>query len=75
MISSLLHLVGQRPRVYYTLPNFRWRGGVEGQSPLSPPQYANAEEWYFLYDKVISNVSCLVWYGNNIFDIMHNYIS
>ena len=33
MISSLLHLVGLRPRVYYTLTNFR--GG--GQAP----QYAN----------------------------------
>ena len=38
MISSLLHLVGLRPRVYYTLNNFR--GG--GQGPLAPPpQYAN----------------------------------
>ena len=37
--SSLLHLVGLRPRVYYTLINFR--GG--GQGPLAPPpQYANA---------------------------------
>ena len=33
MISSLLHLVGLRPRVYYTLTNFR--GG--GQGPLGPP--------------------------------------
>ena len=33
MISSLLHLVGLRPRVYYTLTNFR--GG--GQGPLAPP--------------------------------------
>ena len=31
--SSLLHLVGLRPRVYYTLTNFR--GG--GQDPLAPP--------------------------------------
>ena len=37
MISSLLHLVGLRPRVYYTLTNFR--GG--GKAPLPPPQYAN----------------------------------
>ena len=37
MISSLLHLVGLRPRVYYTLTNFR--GG--GKAPLAPPQYAN----------------------------------
>ena len=33
MISSLLHLFGLRPRVYYTLTNFR--GG--GQGPLGPP--------------------------------------
>ena len=26
-ISSLLHLVGLRPRVYYTLANFRGGGG------------------------------------------------
>ena len=32
MISSLLHLVGLRPRVYYTLTNFR--GG--GKAPLPP---------------------------------------
>ena len=37
MISSLLHFVGLRPRVYYTLTNFR--GG--GKAPLHPPQYAN----------------------------------
>ena len=39
MISSLLHLVGLRPRVCYTLTNFRGGGG---QDPLAPPQYANA---------------------------------
>ena len=33
MISSLLHLDGLRPRVYYTLTNFR--GG--GKAPLPPP--------------------------------------
>ena len=33
MISSLLHLDGLRPRVYYTLTNFR--GG--GKAPLAPP--------------------------------------
>ena len=39
MISSLLHLVGLRPRVYYTLTNFRG-----GQGPLAPPpQYANGK--------------------------------
>ena len=38
MISSLLHLDGLRPRVYYTLTNFRGGGG---KAPLAPPQYAN----------------------------------
>ena len=33
MISSLLHLFGLRPRVYYTLTNFR--GGAK--APLAPP--------------------------------------
>ena len=41
MISSLLHLVGLRPRVYYTLINFRGGGGG-AKAPLAPPpQYAN----------------------------------
>ena len=45
MISSLLlllHLVGLRPRVYYTLNNFRGGGGV-GKAPLgsSPPIMLN----------------------------------
>ena len=39
MISSLLHLVGLRPRVYYTLTNFR--GGGQGPLGPPPPQYAN----------------------------------
>ena len=39
MISSLLHLVGLRPRVYYTLTNFRGGGA---RPPWPPPQYANA---------------------------------
>ena len=34
MISSLLHLVGLRPRVYYTLTNFRGGGS---KAPLPPP--------------------------------------
>ena len=41
MISSLLHLVGLRPRVYYTLTNFRGGGGARPSWP--PPQYANVE--------------------------------
>ena len=36
-IFSLLHLVGLRRRVYYTLTKFR---GGQG-APLPPPQYAN----------------------------------
>ena len=39
VISTLLHLVGLRPRVYYTLTNFRGGGG---KVPLPPLQYANA---------------------------------
>ena len=38
MISSLLHFVGLRPRVYYTLTNFRGGGG---KALLPPPQYVN----------------------------------
>ena len=37
MISSLLHLVSLRPRVYYTSTNFKGGGGGGGQAPLSPP--------------------------------------
>ena len=42
MISSLLHLVGLRPRVYYTLTNFR--GG--GQGPLGPPP--SIRQWLYI---------------------------
>ena len=41
MITSLLHLVGLRPRVYYTLTNSRG-GGKQG--PFDPPQYANVNK-------------------------------
>ena len=34
MISSLLHLVGLRPRACYTLTNFKGGGG---QGPFAPP--------------------------------------
>ena len=35
---SLLHLVGLRPRVYYTLTNFKGGGGGGGgKAPLAPP--------------------------------------
>ena len=38
MISSLLHLVGLRPRVYYTLANFRGGGSnAPFPSPLNKP--------------------------------------
>ena len=37
-ISSLLHLVGLRPRVYHTFTNFRGRGA---RPPWPPPQYVN----------------------------------
>ena len=41
MISSLLHLVGLRPRAYYTLTSFRGGGGWGSKNPLPhPPQYA-----------------------------------
>ena len=39
MISSLLHLVGLRPRVYHTLTNFKGGGGQGRLAHL--PQYAN----------------------------------
>ena len=42
IISSLLHLVGLRPRVYYTLTNFFFGG--RGASPPWPPQYDNYKE-------------------------------
>ena len=46
MISSLLHLVGLQPRVYYTLTNFRGGGA---KAPLAPPpQYANVVLFSFI---------------------------
>ena len=58
MISSLLHLVGLRPRVYNTLTNFR-EGGGQGPLAPPPPQYAIAT---YIVDTVIRsgcNVRCL----------------
>ena len=46
VISPLLHLDGLRPRVYYTLTNFRGRGG--GKAPLAPLQYVN-DHWLFYW--------------------------
>ena len=43
MISSLLHLVGLRPRVYYTLTNFRGGGA---KAPLAPPP--SIHQWPYL---------------------------
>ena len=52
MISSLLHIVGLRLRVYYTLTNFSgWGGG--GKAPLAPPQYANALTSLILFDIIM----------------------
>ena len=47
MISSLLHLVGVRSRVYYTLTNSRGGGGGGGggKAPLAPPQYPNGVQY------------------------------
>ena len=42
MISSLLHLVGLRPQVYYTLNNFR------GGGALRPPWPPSIRKWYQL---------------------------
>ena len=53
MISSLLHLVGLRPRVYYTLTNFRGGGP---RPPWPPPQYANGI--------IIINVNMLILNGD-----------
>ena len=55
MISSLLHLVGLWPRVYYTLINFRGGGG-RGQGSLAPPpQYANDNPYKFVQNIELSN--------------------
>ena len=41
MISSLLHLVGLRPRVCYSITNFKECGGGGTRLVAPPPQYAN----------------------------------
>ena len=61
MISSLLHLVGLRPRVYYTLTNFRG-GGVR---PTCPPpsirQCRITRNSRYLAD-VAYDVTCVILY-------------
>ena len=68
MISSLLHLVGLRPRVYYTLTNFRG-GATPPCPPLNTPmmteiQYMKCEEsvpfemLHFPQSTVIVNHDC-----------------
>ena len=66
MISSLLHLVGLRPRVYYTLINLGGGGG--GQGPLGPPpQYANEYSKKFYIDTLSLNWIILL----NVKDSLH----
>ena len=64
MISSLLHLVGLRPRVYHTLTNFREGGGGK-------PQFANVAnimKILYLYISTDSRVK-IVRLLNNIVSI------
>ena len=53
MISSLLHLVGLRPQVYYTLTNFWGRAGA--RPPWPPPQYDNVSCSYNLCTYVLGS--------------------
>ena len=72
MISSLLHLVGLRPRVYYTLTNFRGGGGGGGaKAPLAPP-LNTPMEFGKLSPSVISklfNQYCCSFYGSPLWSI------
>ena len=63
MISSLLHLVGLRTRVYYTLTNCRGGGG--GPMPPWPPHLnmpmrtlTISRKWYFSY----GTSSCITYF-------------
>ena len=61
MISSLLHLVGLRPRVYYTLTNFFWGGGG-AKAPLAPPSIRQCPQIsFFSYNRgaLLRSVSLL----------------
>ena len=53
VISTLLHLVGLRPRVYYTLTNFRGGGG--GKPPLPPPSIRQCIHEYYMYGRKYGN--------------------
>ena len=46
MISSLLHLVGLRPRVYYTLTNFRGGGARPPWPPLNTPMGIHRNNYF-----------------------------
>ena len=59
MISSLLHLVGLRPRVYYTLTNFRGGGP---RPPWPPPQYAIDKCYVFVRIHVCESID-MMWGG------------
>ena len=52
MISSLLHLVGLRPRVYYTLTNFRGGGA---RPPWPPPSVRQCPSYRFWRSILIDN--------------------
>ena len=71
MISSLLHLVGLRPRVYYTLTNFRGGGGPRPPWP-PPPQYANVYcNYYHLVGTPRPNFGNRTQNNNQISDSQH----
>ena len=55
MISSVLHLVGLRPRVYYTLTNFMGGGGK------APPPTIRQWLQYVSANKTLSVNSLTVW--------------
>ena len=57
-ISSLLHLVGLQPRVYYTLTNFR--GG--GKAPLAPPLNTPMLYIYYMYLMIYEINYFSIWF-------------
>ena len=71
MISSLLHLVGLGPRVYYTLTNFRG-GGAKAPlaTPLNTPMHVvysyNDINFTYLYMRTnylrpLANIVDILW--------------